>query len=60
MEVPDIIDWVEEGEFLLTTAFSIRDRLDELEELITQLNNRGLAGIGIKTKDSLMKFQGLV
>lgn len=50
MEVPDIIDWVEEGEFLLTTAFSIRDRLDELEELITQLNNRGLAGIGIKTK----------
>ncbi len=50
MEVPDIIDWVERGEFLLTTAFSIKDRLDELEELIIQLNDRGLAGLGIKTK----------
>lgn len=50
MEVPDIINWVEEGEFLLTTAFSIKDNLDDLEELIIQLNDRGLAGLGIKTK----------
>ena len=56
MEVPDIINWVEEGEFLLTTAFSIKDNLDELEELIIQLSDRGLAGLGIKTKRYIMEI----
>ena len=50
MEVPDIINWVEEGEFLLTTAYTMRDNIDELESLIDQLNQQGLAGLGIKTK----------
>lgn len=50
MEVPDIINWVESGEFLLTTAYSIKDTLDKLDELIVQLNSKGLAGLGIKTK----------
>lgn len=50
MEVPDILNWVESGEFLLTTAFSVKDNIEKLDKLITQLNNKGLAGIGIKTK----------
>lgn len=50
MEVPDIINWVEEGEFLLTTAYSIKDNVTRLEELIPEMNRKGLAGLGIKTK----------
>ncbi|SCG82360.1 Purine catabolism regulatory protein [Proteiniborus sp. DW1] len=50
MEVPDILNWVEDGEFLLTTAYSIKDNLTKLQELIPELNKKGLAGLGVKTK----------
>ena len=51
MEVPDIINWVEEGEFLLTTAYLMKDNIEQqLTNLILQLNEKGLAGLGIKTK----------
>ncbi|MFZ5967570.1 MAG: PucR family transcriptional regulator [Bacillota bacterium] len=50
MEVPDIIDWVKTGEFLLTTAYSIKDHIEILLNLIPQLNDKGLAGLGIKMK----------
>ena len=50
MEVPDIINWVEEGEFLLTTAFSMKDDLEGFRDLIIHLKEKGLAGLGIKTK----------
>ncbi len=50
MEVPDILNWVEDGEFLLTTAYSIKDNVTKLEELIPQLNKKRLAGLGVKTK----------
>lgn len=48
MEVPDIIEWVSEGEFLLTTAYSIKDNINILIELIPKLNSKGVAGLGIK------------
>lgn len=50
MEVPDIINWVGSGEFLITTAYSIKDDIGKLNELIRQLNKKRIAGIGIKTK----------
>lgn len=50
MEVPDIINWVEEGEFLLTTAYSMKDNVEGLDGLIEELNNKKVAGLGIKTK----------
>ncbi len=50
MEVPDIINWVKPGEFLLTTAYSIRDNILKLNELIPVMKEIGVAGIGIKTK----------
>lgn len=50
MEVPDIIDWVTPGEFLLTTAYSLKDDIEKLKDLIPKLNEKGLAGLGIKTK----------
>ena len=50
MEVPDIADWVSPFEFLLTTAFSIKDDVTRLKDLIPVLHEKKVAGIGIKTK----------
>ncbi len=50
IEVPDIINWVKEGEFLLTTAYSIKDDLSQLNEWIPMMKEIGVSGIGIKTK----------
>lgn len=50
IEVPDIINWVKKGEFLLTTAYSIRDDILKLNEWIPHMKKIGVAGIGIKTK----------
>lgn len=48
MEVPDILPWVKPAEFLLTTAYPLRDEPDRLAELITDFDAIGLAGLGIK------------
>jgi purine catabolism regulator len=50
MEVPDILDWVTPGEFLLTTAYSIKDDIHLLDDMILKMNQKEVAGIGIKTK----------
>lgn len=50
MEVPDIIDWVSKGELLVTTAYSIKDDVQKLVELIPKLNASGVVGLGIKSK----------
>ncbi|WP_225753358.1 PucR family transcriptional regulator ligand-binding domain-containing protein [Actinotalea sp. Marseille-Q4924] len=48
MEVPDIEEYVKEGELLLTTAYPVRDRPERLVELLPVLRARGLAGLAIK------------
>lgn len=48
MEVPDIGPWVKPDEFLLTTAYPLRDRPDDLPALVEDLDDAGLAGLGIK------------
>jgi PucR family transcriptional regulator, purine catabolism regulatory protein len=48
MEVPDILPWVKPHEFLLTTAYPLRGRPDSLPQLIADLDDAGLAGIGVK------------
>jgi PucR family transcriptional regulator, purine catabolism regulatory protein len=48
MEVPDIGPWVKPDEFLLTTAYPLRDRPDALPGLVADLDDAGLAGLGIK------------
>jgi PucR family transcriptional regulator, purine catabolism regulatory protein len=48
MEVPDIRPWVKPHEFLLTTAYPLRDHPEELPELVADLDDAGLAGLGIK------------
>ena len=46
---PDIFDWVQEGEFLLTTAYSFRrEDSESLKEFIEKASQKKLAGLGIK------------
>ncbi len=48
MEVPDIVDWVEKGELLFTTLYSIKDDEIALRTLIPSLVKKELAGLAIK------------
>ncbi|MBZ2175149.1 PucR family transcriptional regulator ligand-binding domain-containing protein [Schnuerera sp. xch1] len=51
---PDIFDWVQNGEFLLTTAYSIaKDDIESQKELIRNASDKKLAGIGIKVSPYL-------
>ncbi|MGI6684120.1 MAG: PucR family transcriptional regulator [Bacillota bacterium] len=48
MEVPDILNWVSEGEFLLTTLYSIKDDEEAKRKLLPDLYHKGISAIGIK------------
>lgn len=49
MADPDILNWVDAGEFLLTTAYSFKkDDIEAQKSLIRECTKKGLAGIGIK------------
>lgn len=51
---PDILDWVQEGEFLLTTAYFFeKDNMEVQKELIKDAYENNLAGIGIKVSPYL-------
>ncbi|NLC89977.1 MAG: hypothetical protein GX681_07955, partial [Clostridiaceae bacterium] len=50
MEVPDVLEWVRSGEFLLTTAYVFRDDLSLLDRLIPELYAKKVCGLGIKTQ----------
>ncbi len=47
MTVPEIVRWVEQGEFLLSTGFPLRAHGDPAG-LVRALDDTGLAGLGIK------------
>lgn len=49
MEVPDILPWVKPGELMLTTAYPIRDRPEDLAGLLETFDRHGLAAIGLKS-----------
>lgn len=50
MEVPDIQNWAQANEFLVTTGYSYQNNMDAFLELIPHLVNRGVAAFGIKPK----------
>lgn len=50
MEVPDVLEWVRPGEFLLTTAYVFRDDISSIEQIIPELSSRSVCGLGIKTQ----------
>ncbi|MEU0565668.1 PucR family transcriptional regulator ligand-binding domain-containing protein [Nonomuraea sp. NPDC005983] len=48
MEVPDILPWVKPHELLLTTGYPLRNTPQSLGRLVADLDERGLAALGIK------------
>ena len=48
MEVPDILAWVKPNELLLTTGYPLRNTPQSLAQLVTDLDERGLAALAIK------------
>ncbi len=50
IEVPDIGDWLIDGEFLLTTGYSFREYPELMETLIPRMSQAHSAALAIKTK----------
>lgn len=50
MEVPDVVDWVRPGEFLMTTGYPFRHNPEVLVTLIAELSQKGVVALGVKTK----------
>lgn len=50
MEVPDIQNWAQSNEFLITTGYSYHDHIEAFLELIPKLAELGIAALAIKTK----------
>ena len=48
MEVPDILPWVKPHELLITTGYPLRDDPAALATLVADLDERGLAALGVK------------
>ncbi|WP_425448793.1 PucR family transcriptional regulator [Dethiothermospora halolimnae] len=54
MADPDILDWVDEGELLLTTGYAFKKAdISEQKKLIKECASKNLAGIGIKISPHL-------
>ena len=56
IEVPDIMDWLLEGEFLLTTGYSFREYPELLQTLIPRMAEAGAAALAIKPKRFLSEI----
>ena len=56
IEVPDIMDWLMDGEFLLTTGYSFREYPELMESLIPRMNETDSAALAIKTKRYLTEI----
>jgi PucR family transcriptional regulator, purine catabolism regulatory protein len=53
MTVPNIVRWTKQDEFLLTTGYPLPRQPEEFCRLIEQLNDNGLAGLGVKLDEYL-------
>ncbi|WP_026695749.1 PucR family transcriptional regulator [Peribacillus kribbensis] len=50
MDAPDIIHYLKEDEFLVTTAYHLKDDPHSLLDLIREMHIQGCSALGIKTK----------
>lgn len=50
MDAPDIIPFLKENEFLVTTAYHLKDHPHTLMDLVQSMSKQGCAALGIKTK----------
>lgn len=48
MSVPDVVRWTKENELLLTTGYPLPKSAETLVQLLTDLDGRGVAAVGIK------------
>lgn len=48
MEVPDVLRWTRDDELLLTTGYPLRSTPETLEDFVAALDDRHLAGLGVK------------
>lgn len=58
IEVPDIVDWVMEGELFLTTGYSFREYPELMEKLIPKMAEAGSAALAIKPKRFIKEIPG--
>jgi purine catabolism regulator len=56
MEVPDVVDWVRPGEFLITSGFPFQDHPEIIVDLIPQFVDKGVAVFGINQSDMWIEF----
>jgi purine catabolism regulator len=57
MENPDIIPWVKQNELLITVGYSLQGRGKDIAELIADLDDRKLAGFGVKLGPYVTKIE---
>jgi purine catabolism regulator len=50
MDAPDIIDYLEKEQLLLTTGYSIKNKAGALLQLVEQMAAQGCAGLGLKVE----------
>ncbi|MGM0603084.1 MAG: PucR family transcriptional regulator, partial [Bacillota bacterium] len=48
MDAPDFYKWINGGEFIISTAYVIKDDIDYLLELLDIMDQKNAAGLGIK------------
>ena len=56
MEVPDILEWVHEGQLLVTTMYPLRDSAAAIETLVPRLAEKRLAGLAVTPSDYIEEF----
>ncbi|TVX83020.1 PucR family transcriptional regulator [Peribacillus simplex] len=56
MDAPDIINFLKQNEFLVTTAYHIKDKPQLLSSLVEAMANQGCAALGIKTRRYLKEI----
>jgi len=50
MEVPDLVNWMKEGQLIITTGYFIRNDVNEQRQLLLDLANKKGAGLAIKIR----------
>jgi purine catabolism regulator len=50
MEVPDLVNWMQAGQLIVTTGYFIRNDVNEQRQLILDLARKGSAGLAIKIR----------
>ncbi|MCT2537779.1 PucR family transcriptional regulator [Aquibacillus koreensis] len=56
MDAPDIARFLKPNELLVTTAYHVKDQPQLLVDLVEQMDQKGCAALGIKTKRFLRKI----